>query len=141
MAKGTKKPVSDHGADKSKIGYGRPPAEHQFKPGVSGNPKGRAPGSRSFIADLEEELRERVQVSENGKKTLVTKQRLLTKSMVNKGIKGDTRAAKLTIDQIARHTPGQQDASDPAPLSETDDAILRGFVERLGRDYGLPDDD
>jgi len=26
---------------RSKVGYGRPPAEHQFKKGVSGNPRGR----------------------------------------------------------------------------------------------------
>jgi hypothetical protein len=37
-----------------KVGPGRPPKEHQFKPGQSGNPKGAKRKARSFIPGLKE---------------------------------------------------------------------------------------
>src|SRR3984893_18733681 len=37
-----------------KVGPGRPPKEHQFKPGQSGNPKGAKRKSRSLITGLKE---------------------------------------------------------------------------------------
>ena len=37
-----------------KVGPGRPPVEHRFKPGQSGNPKGAKRKARSLITDLKE---------------------------------------------------------------------------------------
>ena len=34
------------------VGYGKPPKSTQFKPGRSGNPKGRTKGSRNGIYNL-----------------------------------------------------------------------------------------
>jgi Family of unknown function (DUF5681) len=34
------------------VGYGRPPAEHRFPKGVSGNPKGRAKGTQNWGSKL-----------------------------------------------------------------------------------------
>jgi len=32
------------------VGYGRPPAQHQFRPGESGNDRGRTPGRGNLVA-------------------------------------------------------------------------------------------
>ena len=39
-----------------KVGPGRPPKEHQFKPGQSGNPKGAKRKAPSLIPDLKEQF-------------------------------------------------------------------------------------
>lgn len=38
-------------AEQGKVGYGRPPAEHRFKPRKSGNPKGRPPSAGSTLIE------------------------------------------------------------------------------------------
>ena len=48
------------------VGYGKPPQHTQFKKGHSGNIKGRPRGSRNASTLLDEALRERVMVTENG---------------------------------------------------------------------------
>jgi hypothetical protein len=44
------------------VGYKRPPREHQFRPGQSGNPSGRPKGARNFKSELREELGELVTI-------------------------------------------------------------------------------
>lgn len=47
---------------KYKVGYGCPPKEHQFKPGQSGNPKGRPKKNNNFAEDVLEEMSEMITV-------------------------------------------------------------------------------
>jgi hypothetical protein len=48
------------------VGYGRPPAHSRFRPGRSGNPKGRPKGSRSAKALLDQALSAPVTIMEGG---------------------------------------------------------------------------
>ena len=48
-------------------GYGRPPKDGRFKPGCSGNPSGRPKGARNLTTDLENILKKRVEIREDGK--------------------------------------------------------------------------
>src|SRR5436305_2012926 len=50
----TLKPPSPE-ADRQEVGYKKPPAAHQFKKGVSGNPRGRPKGARNKRPALYEE--------------------------------------------------------------------------------------
>ena len=49
------------------VGYGKPPKEHQFKPGQSGNVGGRKKSKRSGAADISEVLNAPVRVTIGGK--------------------------------------------------------------------------
>ena len=83
------------------VGYGKPPKQHQFKPGQSGNPKGRPKGTRNLKTDLAEELGQMVKITENGDKRSLSKQRVMIKTLVAKAAKGDPRATKQVIDLMA----------------------------------------
>jgi Family of unknown function (DUF5681) len=49
-----------------RVGYGRPPAEHRFKPGNRANPKGRGKKTRNHKVLMRELLFEPVTVNEGG---------------------------------------------------------------------------
>ena len=84
------------------VGYGRPPKHSQFKPGQSGNPKGRRKGARSFAAILDEELEQQILVTENGRTSKVTKYRIIAKAQIAKAAKGDSKACALILAHSAR---------------------------------------
>jgi hypothetical protein len=45
-----------------RVGYGRPTTEPQFKPGISGNPKGRNKKAPSFSGVIEQVLDEKIEL-------------------------------------------------------------------------------
>lgn len=82
------------------VGYGKPPRATQFKPGQSGNPRGRPKGARGIAKVLEEALAQEVSVTEGDRTTRISKREALILSLVTKAIKGDMRAAAQTLKLI-----------------------------------------
>lgn len=56
------------GSDRYEVDYGRPPKQHQFTPGRSGNPKGRPKASRNVGTVLHDKLLEELTISRNGRR-------------------------------------------------------------------------
>lgn len=112
------------------VGYGKPPAHTQFKPGESGNPKGRPKGQHNLATDLEEELSEKIQINENGQTSVITKQRAMIKALLAKALKGDTRAASTLIQMAAGLEEARSARKDTVTLDEEDKEILSGFLTR-----------
>lgn len=111
------------------VGYGKPPAGTRFKPGQSGNPMGRPKATKNLKSDLVEELAERVQVVENGRRIRLSKQRLVVKALIAKAVKGDTRAASILISLLAQTLGLDPQDESPDRLSADDESILAQFVE------------
>lgn len=113
------------------VGYAKPPKKTQFKPGHSGNPKGRPKGVKNLATDLEEELSEKLLVTEAGKQHAVTKQRAMLKALVAKALKGDVRAAGTLLNLIPSVEQAQQAAVEVASLSKVDQEILEAFRQKM----------
>jgi hypothetical protein len=119
------------------VGPGRPPKEHQFKPGQSGNPKGRTRKPPSIAQDLklalERALNGKVTLKQGEKGRIVTKAAAGIEQLVAQFAKGDRHARrdlmayadKLGVDLIA----GQHKAIEEA-LAPSHQAILDAFVAR-----------
>jgi hypothetical protein len=88
-----------------RVGYRRPPKEHQFQKGRSGNPKGRPKGVKNLATDIDEECRELLVITEGGKRRVITKQRAMVKSLLNKAALGDAKAATLFFSVRGRPRP------------------------------------
>jgi hypothetical protein len=87
--------------DDEPVGYGKPPREHQWKPGQSGNPNGRRKGARSIKEIIDAALRARVKAKIDGKHRTVSKLELIAMAQVNKAAAGDPKATKLVMDHLA----------------------------------------
>jgi hypothetical protein len=74
------------------VGYGKPPREHRFQPGKSGNPRGRPKGAKGLKAELTEEMNEWVTITSEGKQRRVRKRRLIIKALAAKAAKGNVAA-------------------------------------------------
>lgn len=120
--------------DDYEVGYKKPPRNTRFKRGRSGNPKGRPKGAKNLRTELAEELQERVLIREGGKPRRVSKQRAMLKRLAEKALQGDTRAASLIVNMVARFLVQTEDDEPSAPLGADDLAILADFEARVRQD-------
>jgi uncharacterized protein DUF5681 len=103
------------------VGYGRPPAEFRFRPGISGNPGGRPRNARRrFVTDLLSALSEQISRADGE----CTKQRAIVDALVEKALKGDAHAIAAIIN-LTERVLGQQDTEETEPAE--DRAILRAL--------------
>jgi hypothetical protein len=113
------------------VGYKRPPREHQFRAGQSGNPSGRPKGTRNFRSELREELSEVVTVHDGDRDIQISKQRALIKSVVAAAIDGNQRAAASVLAMCMRMLADAED--DDAIEDVGDREIVEAFTKRKKR--------
>lgn len=114
------------------VGYGKPPKQHQFKPGQSGNPKGRERGSRGLKTDLKAELEARMTIRINNEPVSDTRQRLLLRALASRAAAGDVRAAAIVIPLIIQVLGIEDRGTDRKKLSPLDQSILDDMLKSLG---------
>ena len=117
-------------SESEKVGYRRPPKTHRFKPGESGNPRGRPKGARNLGTDLKDILGRRVSIREDGKERRISRQEALLLSLYNKALHGDVRAATAIITMLSKLAPSSAEPPEVPSLSENDERILADFLRR-----------
>jgi hypothetical protein len=96
------------------IGYGKPPINGRFKPGVSGNPKGRSKHRTTAIADIvKNTLDAPIKYREGGRTKFSTYRELSLKMLVEKAIVGDQNAAELALKILAQAERYGDPGADP----------------------------
>ena len=99
--------------DDGRVGYKRPPTHTRFKPGQSGNPKGRPKHARNLKTEFLEELGEVILVREGGREMKITKQRAFVKALVAAAIKGDMRATSAIVSFCTRAFGNEPEDDQP----------------------------
>jgi len=80
------------------VGYGKPPKASRFKPGISGNPKGRPKRQAPALAEIiGAALNAPVQYQERGRSKTTTRNELSLRLLVERAVKGDLKAAEFLL--------------------------------------------
>ena len=118
------------------VGYGKPPKHSQFKPGRSGNPKGRPKHARGLRTIVKEVLLEKVPIRTNGKDRRVTRLEALVLKQVELAGKGEARALEKLIQlymTLVPETEAEPMAVAAAELTQTDAEVLAELGVRAAK--------
>jgi Family of unknown function (DUF5681) len=113
-----------------RVGPGRPPKQHQWKPGQSGNPKGAKRKKRSLIPELKEQFervfRQKLKVTQGDRQRFITRWVAGLEQLSIQFAKGDrhARTEKLGVDLLTSAKSSER------TLSVDRQAILETYVER-----------
>jgi hypothetical protein len=113
----------------------RTPARRgRFKPGQSGNLRGRPKKrSPSIKNDLFRILQEKIDVIKGGRREQMTRGEAMLLAVSSKAINGDIRAVNAMLTPILKMEPEEAEQSAPdAVLSVGDEEIIADFLRRNG---------
>lgn len=120
-SKGTKPPGYE-------VGYRKPPKDGQFKPGKSGNPKGRPTGSRSIGALLQDILQQRIPVTEGNKTSRLGVLAVILRRLANDAMRSDHKAIKLFLALLDRYAESPESTVQLKELLAEDQVILKRYL-------------
>ena len=136
--------AKDRGADKSRrsaeshssaVGYGRPPVAKRFKPGTSGNPKGRPTGAKNLKTLIREAMTASIPIQEGEKTRRVTRLEGVVLRQIQSALRGHDKSAMAVL-KMALQLGFLQDSSESGEisLSSEDERILNELLLRSRND-------
>jgi hypothetical protein len=120
-------PFPDGVAEQEPAGDGERPRSTRFRPGQSGNPRGRPKGAQSLRGLIASALGERVEARENDRRRRITKLAAAVKQLVNRAASGDQRATQFVFALLG------EDKERVAPVAidpEADALVIADLVRR-----------
>ncbi len=129
------------GSDRSsseayEVGYARPPSATRFKPGQSGNPKGRPKAQQRPKDILAKLLATRIFVQDAGRHRSMTLQEVVMRNIVHGAAGRDPKSIQMLLGLIQRYPELDQAAGAPvaptASVSAADAAIVQAFLADQG---------
>src|SRR6516225_6979186 len=126
-----------HSRGNDTVGQGRPPTATRWKPGQSGNPKGRPKGTRNAATMAKAELARKVVVNLNGVKRKMSVAEIAFRRLGDKSTGGDIEAFNYLLTLQDNVAPA--DIQTDGATSEQDKQIIENYFKRL-QDKGVRDE-
>jgi Family of unknown function (DUF5681) len=134
----------ERGADKSRrsadlqnpgVGYGRPPVASRFKPGKSGNPKGRRKGIKNLKTLIKDAMTASIPIQEGEKTRRVTRLEGVVLRQIQSALRGNDKSAMAVV-RMALQLGFLQDSGDSGEISlnREDERILNELLARSRKD-------
>jgi hypothetical protein len=122
-------PSSDAEPARYEVGYGRPPRAHQFKPGKSGNPKGRPKGAKSEASIWQTRLNEKIEVRVGGRVRRITVREAIVLRCIEDARKGNIKTANFVLGRSAAAEAGEVQELDE--MSKDDREVLEAYERQI----------
>jgi hypothetical protein len=113
-----------------RVGNCRPPRAARFRPGQSGNPRGRPRDARGLGALVQKALDEKVEAKENGRRRRITKLEAVVTQLVNRAANGDQRATQFVF-SLLRADQGRPPPRAAYEIGEGDAVVIAELVRRF----------
>ena len=113
------------------VGYGKPPVRSRFRPGISGNAKGRPKNSKNLKTLIRQAMTATISIHEGASTRRVSKIEGVVLRQLQNALKGDDRSAMAVI-KMAMQMGFLEDTDtsrvEAAGLSASDEAILQQLL-------------
>ena len=110
------------------VGYGKPPKKSQFKPGQSGNPKGRPKGAKNEATILESILNRKLAIREAGRARNISVLEAMLLKFTEDALKGNTKSAAFLLN---RYRGFDSPETNPSELDQDDQQILQSYYRQV----------
>lgn len=121
------------------VGYGKPPKHTQFKPGYSGNKKGRPKESANLFTAVEKLQNERVRIVHNGKQKSISVTEAILRKAGMDALNGNAKAQKIMLDYFEKNERRKEELAQRVEALREDDRTLlaetiKEYMEGNGND-------
>lgn len=116
------------------VGYGKPPASTRFKPGTSGNAKGRPKNRKNLKTLIRQALTAKISIREGSSNRRVSKIEGVVLRQLESALKGEDRAAMAVI-KMAMQMGLLEDAQPEVAeaVTSSDEEILQQLMALQNR--------
>ena len=115
------------------VGYCRPPVAKQFKPGQSGNPRGRKKGVKNVATIFNEALYRPVKIRTTGGVRTLPKIEAIVEVIMNKALAGDTAAVSRIV-ELAHKLGGFEFLANSTSSSANRESALERLTRLIAAD-------
>lgn len=113
---------------KGDVGYGQPPKEHQFKPGQSGNPKGRPKGAKNEATILRNIFNKGITIREGGRTRKISVLEAVLRKFFEDALKGNPKSAAFLLN---RYRAFEATDGNTLEIDHDDQQILDAYAREL----------
>ena len=110
------------------VGYGHPPTHTRFKPGQSGNPKGRPKGAKNEVTILTNILNRQIDSRQGGRVRKISVLEGILLRFTEDALKGNPKSATFLLNRYHSTEGGARETED---LDQDDREVLEGCMRDL----------